>query len=125
MSIPERIQSIVEKLQSSASVKTVYGEPIKVDGKTIVPVARVSYGFGMCSCGKKGEEKEQTERDGQACGGGGAGLTIRPAGILEITQTETRFIPIGMGRKLVGCHINPYDYELRRIERDNASQPKL
>ena len=28
-------------------------------------------------------------------------------------------------KRLVGCHINPYDYELRRIERDNASQPKL
>ncbi len=103
MSIPERVQSIVEKLQTSASVKTVYGEPIKVDGKTIVPVAIVSYGFGMCSCGKKGEEQVQTEPDGQGCGGGAAGLSIRPTGVLEITQSETRFIPTGMGLKLAGA----------------------
>jgi threonine synthase len=32
---------------------------------------------------------------------------------------------ITQSKGLVGCHINPYDYELRRIERDNASQPKL
>lgn len=103
MSIPERIQSIVEKLQTSASVKTVYGEPIKVDGKTIVPVATVSYGFCMCSCVQKAEKQEQTEADGQGCGGGAAGLSIRPTGVLEITQTETHFIPTGMGRKLAGA----------------------
>ena len=102
MSIPERVQSIVERLQTSASVKTVYGEPIKVDGKTIVPVARIAYCFGMCSCGKRGEEQEQQDKDQQSCGGGG-GLSIRPAGVLEITGGETRFIPIGIGRKLVGA----------------------
>ena len=103
MSIPERVQSIVERLQTSASVKTVYGEPIKVDGKTIVPVARIAYCFGMCSCGKKGEEQEQQGKDQQSCGGGGGGLSIRPAGVLEITGGETRFIPIGIGRKLAGA----------------------
>ena len=103
MSIPERVQSIVEKLQTSASVKTVYGEPIKVDGKTIVPVARVAYCFGMCSCGKKGEEQERQGKDQQSCGGGGGGLSVRPAGVLEITEGETRFIPIGIGRKLAGA----------------------
>lgn len=103
MSIPERVQSIVERLQTSASVKTVYEEPIKVDGKTIVPVARIAYCFGMCSCGKKGEEQEQQGKDQQSCGGGGGGLSIRPAGVLEITEGETRFIPIGIGRKLAGA----------------------
>jgi len=102
MSIPERVQSIVERLQTSASVRTVYGEPIKVGGKTIVPVARVAYCFGMCSCGKKDEEQEQQGKDQQSCGGGG-GLSIRPAGVLEITEGETRFIPIGIGRKLAGA----------------------
>jgi uncharacterized spore protein YtfJ len=103
MSIPERVQSIVERLQASASVKTVYGEAVKVDGKTIIPVARVAYGFGMCSCVKKGEEQEQQGKDQQGCGGGGAGLSIRPTGVLEITEGETRFIPIGMGPKLAGA----------------------
>ena len=105
MSIPERVQSIVERLQTSANVKTVYGEPIKVDGKTIVPVARVAYCFGMCSCGKKGEEQGQQGKDQQSCGGGGGALSVRPAGVLEITESETRFIPIGVGRKLAGALI--------------------
>jgi uncharacterized spore protein YtfJ len=103
MSIPERVQSIVERLQTSASVKTVYGEPIKAEGKTIIPVARVAYAFGMCSCGKRGEQQKQEAQDQQAPGGGGGALSIRPTGVLEITQAETRFIPIGLGRKLAGA----------------------
>jgi len=103
MSIPERVQSIVEKIQTSASVKTVYGEPIKVEGKTIIPVARVAYGFCMCSCGNKAEAQEKQGQEQQGCGGGGAGLSVSPAGVLEISEGETRFIPTGLGSKLVGA----------------------
>ena len=46
MSIQELIQSISERVQTTASVKAVYGEPITAEGKTIIPVARVRYGFG-------------------------------------------------------------------------------
>jgi hypothetical protein len=47
------------------------------------------------------------------------GLNSRP-------ETHNYVTVVGASEYLlVGCHINPYDYELRRIERDNASQPKL
>ncbi len=103
MSIPERVQSIVERIQGSASVKTVYGEPIKAEGKTIIPVARVAYGFGMCSCGSKGADQQKQDKDTEGCGGGGAGLSVRPVGVLEISSGETRYIPIGMGAKIAGA----------------------
>lgn len=100
MSAQQRFQSIVDHLQSAASVKTVYGEAIEVKGKTIIPVAKVGYCFGMCSCGKQPEKQEPDEK---GCEGMGGGLSVRPAGVLEITQEETRFIPIGLGRKLAGA----------------------
>lgn len=103
MSIPERVQSIVERIQGSASVKTVYGEPIKVEEKTIIPVARVAYGFGMCSCGNKSEDKQKRDEDAEGCGGGAGALTVRPLGVLEISSGETRYVPIGMGAKLAGA----------------------
>ena len=37
MSIQELIQSISERVQTTASVKAVYGEPITAEGKTIIP----------------------------------------------------------------------------------------
>jgi uncharacterized spore protein YtfJ len=98
MSTQQRFQSIVDRLQSTASTKTVYGEAVEVKGKTIIPVAKVGYFFGMCSYGKRPEEEETDETRSM-----GGGLSVRPVGVLEVTQGETRFIPIGLGRKLVGA----------------------
>ncbi|MFB6154925.1 MAG: GerW family sporulation protein [Haloferacaceae archaeon] len=42
----ESLASVVESLRESASAETVYGDPIVTDDRTVVPVARVAYGFG-------------------------------------------------------------------------------
>ena len=40
------LQSLRESIQGQATVKTVYGEPIEAQGKTIIPVAKIVFGFG-------------------------------------------------------------------------------
>jgi uncharacterized spore protein YtfJ len=99
VSLQQYFQSILDRLQTNASVKTVYGDAITTEGKTIIPVARVAYAFhaGVCPLRKGGGGEE-----GEA-GRGGAGIHIRPVGVLEITKEETKFIPIGEKRKLVGA----------------------
>jgi uncharacterized spore protein YtfJ len=87
-------------LQNSASVKTVYGDPITAEGKTIIPVAKVTYGFGAGNA-KRDENEERTEGKETAVGGGG--IYASPVGLIEITEAETRFIPIGDRRKLAGA----------------------
>ena len=103
MSIKEFIQSLSERLQSSANVKTVYGDPIVAEGKTIIPVARVAYGFGGGSGSRKmeGEGGEENEGGESAGSGGGGGVAASPVGVVEITPQETRFIPFEERRKLV------------------------
>jgi uncharacterized spore protein YtfJ len=75
-------------LAARATVKAVFGEPIHAEGKTVVPVAKIAYGFGAGS-----------QKDG---GGGGGGVRAFPAGALEITATGTRFVPFNDFR-LVAC----------------------
>jgi uncharacterized spore protein YtfJ len=81
-SFEEVFKSVIEH----ADAHTVYGEAVSVGGKTILPVALIRYGFGGGSGGKA--------NDGQQGGGGGGGLISKPLGIVEITQSKTRFIPI-------------------------------
>jgi len=98
VSLQESFRSLLDRLQASANVKTVYGDAITVEGKTLIPVARVAYGFHTgISPVLKGEGGEEKER-----GRGGAGVHINPIGVLEVTKEETRFIPIGEKRKLAG-----------------------
>ncbi len=89
-SASEILRSLGERLQGGASVKNVFGDPITVDGKTVIPVARVRYGFGGGG-GRHGEAEEDEHHPHQGWGGGG-GVRADPAGVLEITATETRFI---------------------------------
>ncbi len=94
MSIQEIFNNITERIQSTASIKAVYGDPITAEGRTIIPVARVCYGFGAGGGGRAfaspsadGEEPQQ-----DLGGGGGGGVGVSPVGIIEITTEETRFI---------------------------------
>jgi uncharacterized spore protein YtfJ len=40
------LQSLKESILGQASVKAIYGEPIPAHGKTVIPVARIMYGYG-------------------------------------------------------------------------------
>ena len=93
MTIPDLFKSISERLQTTATVETAYGEPIVADGKTIVPVARVRYGFGAGG-GRAPETLTDGEEHGEPAegGGGGGGVEVSPVGFIEITPTETRYV---------------------------------
>lgn len=83
------LRSLGDHLQVGASVRNVYGDPVNVGGRTVISIARVSYGFG--AGGGVGASKEAEPKRGGR--GGGAGTSARPVGALEITETGTRFIP--------------------------------
>lgn len=98
-------ENILENLSSGfsrdASVKNLFGEPILANGKTIIPVARIAYGFGGGFGQGKGKWKSgpagssqsaDPEQEGKG-GGGGGGLHAVAKGVFEITPTATRFIP--------------------------------
>jgi uncharacterized spore protein YtfJ len=92
-----KMESMFEPLTRSASVKSVYGEAISANGKTIIPVARVAYGFGG-GRGRKPDESNPKEGEG-----GGGGVYAVPVGVLEVSEAETRFIPLSDKRRLVGA----------------------
>jgi uncharacterized spore protein YtfJ len=90
MNATDVLKTISETLGSTATVKSVFGDPIHANGKTIVPVAKVAYGFGGGF--GSGKDGAQTDRQGEG-GGGGGGVHAFPAGALEITDNATRFVP--------------------------------
>jgi uncharacterized spore protein YtfJ len=83
MNIQQLLQSLAERVSASASVKNVYGDPVVVGNRTLIPTAQVRYGFGGGG-GSKGEQ--------ESGGGGGGGVSARPSGALEITPEGARFI---------------------------------
>jgi uncharacterized spore protein YtfJ len=69
---------------SGSGIKSVYGEPIVLDGTTIVPVAAVQFGFGGGGMGEGGEDNPG--------GGGGGGMAV-PFGAYVSDELGVRFRP--------------------------------
>jgi len=92
MGANEMLQKLGDSLGSAATVKSVFGDPIQVDGKIVVPVASVALGFGAGFGAGPVAHHSLAEGQGEG-GGGGGGVRAVPAGALEITASRTRFVP--------------------------------
>jgi uncharacterized spore protein YtfJ len=82
------LRNVLDQLHESGDARTVYGEPVEREGVTVIPVARIGYGFGG------GFGRGDEESDAGSGGGIGAGLGASPVGVVEITDHDTRFVPI-------------------------------
>lgn len=97
MSSSSMLQSLHENLSSRAQVKSVFGEPISAEGKTVIPVAKIVYGFGA-GAGTGGVGDSSARGEG---GGGGGGIRAVPVGVMEVSANQpTRFVPITDRKKL-------------------------
>jgi uncharacterized spore protein YtfJ len=93
------LQSLKDSIVGQAGVKTIFGEPISAQGKTVIPVAKLTYGYGG-GAGTGGVGNSSAQGEG---GGGGAGVHAIPVGVIEVSDRQTRFIPITSRKKLVGA----------------------
>jgi uncharacterized spore protein YtfJ len=83
------VERLADKVGLHAGSRAVFGEPIERDGVTVVPVAKVRWGFGGGS-GRGIEEGSETGEIGEGSGGGG-GVMASPLGFIEISEGEARF----------------------------------
>jgi len=93
------LQSLKESILSQANVKAIYGEPIAAHGKTVIPVARIMYGYGA-GAGTGGVGDSSARGEG---GGGGGGVRAIPVGVIEVSDQQTRFVPITDRKRLAGA----------------------
>lgn len=89
------MQTLHESLSSRAQVKSVFGEPVTAGNKTIIPVAKIAYGFGA-GAGTGGVGETSAKGEG---GGGGGGVRTIPVGVFEVGPQGTRFVAVSDRKK--------------------------
>ncbi|OQA06221.1 MAG: putative spore protein YtfJ [bacterium ADurb.Bin374] len=87
MSIDSLIKTVLSELQVAINSKTVVGEPITVQNWTVIPVTKVSFGFGAGG----GEGKKESNAFG---GGSGGGATIEPMAFIAVNPSEVKLISL-------------------------------
>jgi uncharacterized spore protein YtfJ len=92
------LETLAVRFGQNASVNNVFGDPITVQGKTIIPVARIAFGLGG-GYGHNGKHKkalvnsEEPQDIKEEGAGGGGGMYATPIGVYEVSGKCTRFIP--------------------------------
>ena len=82
----------MEKIKEMVDINTVVGEPIHLpEGVTIIPVSRMSYGFGAGGS----DLPNKSDRDIFA-GGTGAGVSVTPVAFLVIRDGEVKLLPVNL-----------------------------
>ncbi len=83
------MEGTLDRLRQMVDTSTIIGEPIVTGDTTLIPVSKVSYGFG--SGGTDLPTKTSSELFG---GGGGGGVTIQPVAFIVIENGKCRMMQI-------------------------------
>lgn len=91
--LPGMLEGTIQKIKEMIDVNSVVGEPITTpDGVTIIPVSKVSIGFG--GAGSDFAKGKTAEGDNPFGGGVGAGVKVTPICFLIVKEGNVRMIPV-------------------------------
>ncbi len=86
------MDSAMQKIKEMVDVNTIVGEPLTtVDGTTIVPLSKVSFGF---LSGGGDLDTKQDKKSEPFVGGSGAGISISPVAFLVVKPDEIKLLQI-------------------------------
>ena len=88
--LPNMLDNTIAKIREMVDVNSVIGDPITTpDGVTIIPVSKVSVGFGG-----GGSDFATKHGDNPFGGGVGAGVKVTPIAFLIVKEGSVRMIPV-------------------------------
>lgn len=91
--LPNMLESTIAKIREMVDVNSVIGNPITTpDGVTIIPVSKVSVGFG--GGGSDFVSKNTNHQENPFGGGAGGGVKVTPIAFLIVKEGTVRMLPV-------------------------------
>ena len=91
--LPNMLENTVAKIREMVDVNSVIGNPITTpDGVTIIPISKVSVGFG--GGGSDFVSKNVNKHENPFGGGAGGGVKITPVAFLIVKDGNVRMMPV-------------------------------
>jgi len=89
--IEKLVKTTVEEIEKMLSAKTVVGQPMTIEGATLIPLISVGFFFGTGSGSGKGESKTKREGFGEGSGAGTSGAGgVKPVAVIVIDKEGVR-----------------------------------
>ena len=91
--LPNMLENTIAKIREMVDVNSVIGNPITTpDGVTIIPVSKVSVGFG--GGGSDCVSKNGNKQEKPFGGGAGGGVKVTPIAFLIVKDGTVRMMPV-------------------------------
>jgi len=91
--LPNMLENTIAKIREMVDVNSVVGDPIvTADGVTIIPVSKVSVGFG--GGGSDFVSKNLNKQENPFGGGAGGGVKVTPIAFLIVKDGNVRMLPV-------------------------------
>lgn len=87
-------KTTLAEIEKVLTTRTVVGEPMTIEGATIIPLISIGFGFGAGGGSGKGEARQKGEG---AIGATGGGAWVRPVALVVIDKEGTRIEPVRRG----------------------------
>lgn len=94
------IQSLMEKtfetIKGSIDANTIIGDPIETETTVVVPISKVTIGFGIGGgeYSKDNDEKSIEKMDTNFAGGSAGAISVQPVAFVVVENGETRIMSL-------------------------------
>ncbi len=87
------METAMQSIKDMVDVNTIVGEPVESkDGTVIIPISKVSFGFG--AGGSDFGQKTIGNTDSNFGGGSGGGATIEPVAFMVVGNEQIKLMPV-------------------------------
>ena len=88
------LKATLAEIERLLNTRTVVGEPINVEGNTIIPLVAIGFGFG--GGGGSGKDAKTARMEGVGAGSGGGG-GVKPVAVIIVNKDGVRVESVRRG----------------------------
>ena len=93
-SIKDLMDTTLDSIKTTIDANTIIGDPIKAENTVVVPISKVTIGFGIGGGEYNKNNKKDIKYDANFAGGSGGAITISPVAFVVVENGETRLISL-------------------------------
>lgn len=128
-SIQSLMETTLETIKGSIDANTIIGDPIKTDNTVVVPISKVTIGFGIgggeYSKGydnKKDLEINNKSNDTNFAGGSAGAISVQPVAFVVVENGETRLMSLDDNINLVDNILTATPKVIEKIQKMNKEK---
>jgi uncharacterized spore protein YtfJ len=93
----QMLDKLLDKAHEFLNTKTVVGDPIHIDELTLIPISKISVGFGS------GDHTSHSNENSKAISEGmGGGMNIQPVAVIAVYKGNTKLMMLTGKEQQIG-----------------------